>query len=105
MEHGLLNPSPQHATAHKPGIDRPNVRLGSAAYDGAYDAVIAKLVDKSRMQGHRSGICFKLLHLGFGIPARGQVELIALVNKLRNARSCLSVKGTKDNSHFQRAQV
>ena len=104
IEHGTLNLPVEHAATHQPGVDDPVVGLAQA-YHHADHAVVTKTVFQPDLQRQCRRVGFKRHDLGVSAPAGGQVELIGLVDQLRNTRTADGVERRAVGHHHQRFQM
>ena len=94
VKHGLLQLALEGAATHDPQLNVQRVAL-HLADEGRNQAVVAKFVDEAAIQGDVVRVVEQALHLGGGIAASGQVELVGLVDELGDALRVRGVKGTK----------
>ena len=104
VEHGMLQTTLEGAAAHDPQIDVHHVALDVADH-GGNQAVVAELVHQAAVKGDVSRIGHDALHLGGGVAAGGQVELVGLVDQLGDALGMGLVKGADLTVHLQALQI
>ena len=93
----------EHPAAHQPAVDFPVV--GAPVADQRTDhAVVTKAVEQADLQGEGVRRTLHLGDLGLGVTARGEVELVGLVDQLRDALAALRLERRKLDMHLQRAQ-
>ena len=86
VEHLFLETPVQHAAAHQPQVDDPRVAVARTR-DDADHPVVAEAVDQPHLQAEALGIGLDLRDLGFGVTTRREIELVGLVDQLRDARA------------------
>jgi hypothetical protein len=77
----------------------------ATAYDDAYHAVVTENVRQPRLQGKPVRIALDIPHFAFRITARGEVELIRLVDELRNPLTPGFVKRLNCHHHLKRSKI
>ena len=100
VERRLFELAIENTTAHQPRIDDPVRAIGHANDDGD-DTVVAELVDQPDLQSETVRRFFERHHLGFGVASRGQIELIGLIDQLRDAGPGYAVKAAYHGLHFE----
>src|SRR5262245_13380763 len=87
LERGNFHLPPQDAAAHQPGIDEPIpgiTRVVGASNDDADQSIVAEAVAQPEGEADRSRGGEQPLDLDLSIPSRREVELVSLVDELRD---------------------
>ena len=82
-----------------------SVRRSGRPHDDGDDAVVAELVEQPDLQGESPGRPISAVAFLFGDAARGQVELVRLVDQLHDARQADRVEPAPARLHVQAAQI
>ncbi len=103
ITHRLFDASVQHAATHQPCVHVPLFGCPRADHNADH-AVVAKLVANGDLQCVVIGGVLQRGNLLFGVPPRGHIELIGLVDELTDPFAAARVEAGELDLHLQRTQ-
>ena len=101
----FLHAAAEDATAHQPGIDLEGLRIGRTQDDDSDHAIVPEAIDQPELQRGQCGIALHRGNLALGIAPRCQVELVRLVDQLRDSGAVYAVERPDIGDHVERLQI